>query len=81
LLINYLINLLTNKIMAKTNFKITNLHCGACVKISTMALKKIAGVKNVKVEENGAAEIEAEKEIAPEEIKKVLAEVDKTAVF
>lgn len=42
------------------NFKITNLTCGACVKLSEMALKKIPGVSAVKVDlATGAASIDS----------------------
>lgn len=67
--------------MEKINFKITNLHCAACVKISAMALKKIPGVKNAEVKSDGCAMVESDKEITKEEILNALAEADKTAAF
>lgn len=70
-----------DKIMSKINFKITDLTCDACIKLSSLSLKKIPGVKNVEVKSNGSASIEADKEITNEEIIAALAKVDKTAVF
>jgi len=63
------------------NFKITDITCNACLKISSLALKKIPGVRNVEISSTGAATIEADKEISRDEIKKALASVDKTADF
>lgn len=65
----------------KTNFKITNITCDACIKISAMALKKIPGVKNVEIESSGVAMIESGREISKEEIASALAKVDKTVLF
>jgi copper chaperone CopZ len=62
-------------------FKINEITCGACVKLSNMALKKIPGVKNVDVKNTGEAMIESDKEITNEEISDALAKVDKTATF
>lgn len=70
LLINYM----------KQEFKITNLTCEACIKLSTMALKKIPGVYGAKVDlASGKAEIESEWEISWNEIAEALAKVDKIA--
>ncbi|MDP3057598.1 MAG: hypothetical protein Q8N37_03720 [bacterium] len=65
----------------KTKFKINDITCDACIKLSSLALKKIPGVKNVEVESNGAAVVEADKEISREEIASALAKADKTASF
>lgn len=65
----------------KKIFKIKDITCGVCVKLSAMALKKIPGVKNVEVDSNGSAAVEADKEITNEEITNALAKVDKTAAF
>lgn len=67
--------------MSKINFKITNIACEACIKLSSMALKKIPGVKSVEIESNGSAAIESDKEIAREDIAGALAKVDKKAIF
>ncbi len=63
------------------NFKITNIACDACIKLSSMALKKIPGVKNVEINNNGAATVEADMGIGEKEIRKALASVEKTADF
>lgn len=65
----------------KINFKINNITCDACIKLSSMALKKIPGVKNVEVKSDGSASIESDKEITDEEIANALAKVDKKATF
>jgi len=64
----------------KTNFKITNLNCEACVKLSNMALKKISGVQKIEIDlASGNVELESDRELNWEEIKNNLAEVDKIA--
>jgi copper chaperone CopZ len=65
----------------KTNFKITNITCDACIKLSAMSLKKIPSVKNVEIKSDGSAMIESDKEIAKEEIENALSKVDKKALF
>ncbi|EKD43450.1 MAG: hypothetical protein ACD_72C00268G0001 [uncultured bacterium] len=66
--------------MIKTNFKITNLDCEACIKLSTMALKKLPSVQTVKINlESGATEVESNQELEWKDIKTALAEVDKIA--
>ncbi len=67
--------------MIKTNFKITNLDCEACIKLSTVALKKISGVQTVGIDlKTGATEVDSDQELNWEDIKNSLAEVDKIAV-
>ncbi|MFA6534300.1 MAG: cation transporter [Patescibacteria group bacterium] len=62
-------------------FKITNLDCPACIKLSTMALEGIAGVAKATVDLNsGLAELTADREVGWEEITAALKTVDKTAV-
>lgn len=65
----------------KKNFTITNITCDACIKISSMALKKIPGIKSIEIDKNGQTSIESEREIAQEEIEAALSKVDKTVVF
>lgn len=65
----------------KINFKITNLHCDACIKISSMALKKIQGVKNVEIIKDGKTVLESDKDISHNEIESVLSEAGKTVSF
>jgi len=65
----------------KTNFKITNLVCDACVKISAAALRELPGVKSVEIGKDGSASLESDKEINWEEIENALANVDKRVSF
>lgn len=58
------------------NFKITNVTCGACVKLGQAALENLSGVKKIEIKNNGLAIIESDREIAWEEIKNVLNEVN-----
>jgi copper chaperone CopZ len=65
--------------MFQKEFSITNLSCGACVKLSTMALKDIPGVTAATVDlSTGKTSLTAEREISKEEINKALQEVEKT---
>lgn len=67
--------------METQKFKITNLTCEACIKLSTMALKKIPGVFEAIVDlKTGNAEIKSDRTIAWEEIVTALKTVDKTTV-
>ena len=62
-------------------FKITNLACPACVKLSTAALEEIAGVTKATVDlTSGAVEVMANREVGWEEITAALKTVDKIAV-
>lgn len=49
--------------MMTLTFKITNLHCDACVKVTTMALQKLPGVMEVTVDKTGAGRIVSEEPI------------------
>lgn len=40
---------------------ITNLTCGACIKVCTMILKKIDGVESVEIGEDGLTKINSTK--------------------
>ena len=67
--------------MANQKFRITNLDCAACIKLSTMALKKISGVGNVTIDlDSGTTEITSDHEVSWPEIVGALKTVDKTAV-
>lgn len=64
--------------MFNYKFKIVNLNCEACVKLSLSALSEIPGVKKTSVDlKSGLAEIEAERKVSWEEIKSFLRSVDK----
>ncbi len=65
----------------KKNFMITNITCDACIKLSSMALKKIPGVTSVEIEKSGKTLIESEREITEKEIQSALMEAEKTVVF
>ena len=62
-------------------FKIIDITCDACIKLSSMALKKIPGVKSVEIDRNGSTVVELDKEITKDEITNALAKVDKTVTF
>ena len=62
-------------------FKITNIDCPACVKLSSMALGKITGVQNSDIDlKSGLVELTADRDIAWEEITAALKTVNKQAV-
>lgn len=66
--------------MFKNNFKITNLDCEACIKLSMMVLKKLPGVQTVNIDlKTGLTEVESEQELNWDDIKNSLATVDKNA--
>jgi len=64
--------------MITFNFKITNLDCPACIKLSTGALRKISGVSEVEIDlKTGAAKIVSDSEIAWEQIYSALQAIGK----
>lgn len=66
--------------MIKTNFKITNLDCEACIKLSTSALKSLPGVQTVSIDlKTGAVAVESDQELNWEDVKHCLDEVGKIA--
>lgn len=54
--------------MNEIKFKVNGFHCESCVKLATMKIKKIEGVQSVDIKENGDAVIEADREIAMDEL-------------
>ncbi|MBI2476683.1 heavy-metal-associated domain-containing protein [Candidatus Uhrbacteria bacterium] len=59
--------------MNELTFTITNLTCDACIKLSTMALRKLPGVMDVSVElSTGAARVASTEPISPSVITEVL---------
>lgn len=65
--------------MFKKEFRITNITCEACVKLSTNVLRDLPGVSAVTVDkETGNTTVEADREISREEIIQALEDVDKT---
>lgn len=63
------------------NFKIDDVHCEACVKLSNAALKSLPGVQRVEIEQGGLGMIETESNISWEEVREALAKVDKKATL
>ena len=61
------------------NFKITNIDCPACVKLSKSAIQSLPGVKSVEIDQAGLGKVEGDDQLTWEEIEKALAEVDKMA--
>ena len=62
-------------------FKIVDLTCDACVKLSSGVLQKIPGVLSVNIDVNsGLTKVEASREISLVEINDALSKVDKKAV-
>lgn len=53
--------------MEKITFRITGMHCDACLKVSKMKLGKIAGVSEVTVLSDGEATIVADRKLSLEE--------------
>lgn len=66
--------------MTNYKFKITNLTCGACIKLSTLALKTIPGVSQIKILTTGDAELVSDQETSWEQIYSALQSVGKNAV-
>ena len=67
--------------MTTINFRITNITCAACVKLSRIALEKIAGVTQAIVSlETGEVELSAERAVEWNEITDALKSVGKEAV-
>ena len=68
--------------MSQIKFKITNLTCPACVKISEMTLRDISGVTMAKVDlATGETSVESNRDISFEEISNVLKSADKIAAL
>ena len=66
--------------MTTIKFRITNITCAACVKLSTMALEKIADVTKAIVDlETGSVELSANRTVAWNEITDALRSVGKEA--
>lgn len=65
----------------KKNFTITNITCDACIKLSSMALKKIPGVTSVEIDKSGKTSVESKNEISEDDITNALAEVEKNVDF
>lgn len=55
----------------ETKFKINGFHCEACVKLATMKIQKMEGVKSVNIDKDGNSIVESDKDIT-NEIEKVV---------
>lgn len=53
-------------------FKINGFHCEACVKLATMKIKKIEGIHEVAIEQDGTAKVCAGRAITLEEVSTAL---------
>lgn len=58
--------------MNKQIFKISGFHCDACVKLSTMKIRKISDVHDVDITSDGVAAVSADRTITLDEISKSL---------
>lgn len=66
--------------MIEKRFKISNLTCEACVKLSVAALKKIPGVTEATVDlDNGLANMRSSEAVPWEEIEKALGGIGQRA--
>lgn len=68
--------------MNTIKFRITNLECEACVRLSTMALQKIPGVNKVDINlSDGISSLENDQKVDWQTIKIALEDIGKTAVL
>lgn len=59
--------------MKTLNFKLQGLHCEACIKLATMKLKKIEGVKEIKITlSDGSGEAKVEEAVTIEQLRAAL---------
>jgi len=68
--------------MFDLNFTITNLTCEACVKVSSMTIRKLPGVTNVTVDiANGATHIQSDEPIHSSDVEQLLKEKGYNVTF
>jgi len=67
--------------MNTQTFQINGFHCDACVKVSTMKIKKINDVHDVTITAEGKASVSAEREIALDEVEQALSGLGYTVVM
>jgi copper chaperone CopZ len=58
--------------MYEATFQINGFHCEACVKLSSLKIKKINDVREVIIRQDGASKICADRIITPAEISEAL---------
>ena len=61
-----------HNIMEETIFKIDGFHCEACVKVSTLKMKKIRDVADVVITPDGVATVSANRGISLDEVSRAL---------
>lgn len=67
--------------MSTINFKITNLTCEACVRLSTMALKTIPGVSDINIDlKLGNASLKSSQDTSWDQVSSALQSVEKNAI-
>lgn len=67
--------------MNTIKFRLQGLHCEACVKLSTIRLKNLKGIKEVKIDlASGNAEVAADREITFTEIENIFRGTDYSAI-
>lgn len=64
--------------MADVKFKITNIDCDACVKLSLSELRDLPGAQRVLIEKDGTGKVEGT--VSFEQVKDALAAIGKNAV-
>lgn len=65
--------------MNTIKFKLVGLHCEACIKVASLKIKKIEGIKDVLINlATGQAEITAERPVEIKEFEQALAGTDYT---
>lgn len=63
----------------KITFTIKGFHCDACIRLSTMKLKKIPGVKNISITGlDGRTEIESDRPVDIAAVQEVLKDTEYT---
>ena len=68
--------------MSELFFTITNLTCAACVKLSTIALHKLPGVKDATIElSTGSARVTSEEPLNPDDVAQALKAKGYNATF
>jgi copper chaperone CopZ len=65
--------------MPNYKFKITNIDCPACIKLSREVLQEIPGVSKIEINNTGEVRLESSREIPWEKIVSALQEVKKSA--
>ncbi len=62
--------------MNTLHFKVSGMHCGSCFKVIALKIKKIAGVTDFALQENGEAVLTSERVIVLDEVQASLQGTD-----